>query len=92
MAEVHVAKIIEAFGLRRLDSLRPSDIRSWMAQLQADHADSYVYAMHARLAQILSDAVHDGVLARSAAIPSHFSPYGLTAALGGLHGADLGTI
>src|SRR5215213_473806 len=36
-------------------------------QLQVEHADSYVYALHARLAQILSDAVHDGVLARSPA-------------------------
>ena len=36
-------------------------------QLQVEHADSYVYALHARLAQIHSDAVHDGVLARSPA-------------------------
>jgi hypothetical protein len=33
MAEVHVAKIIAAFGPRRLDSLRPSDIKSWLVQL-----------------------------------------------------------
>ncbi len=67
MAQVHVAKIIEAFGPRRLDAIRPSDIKSWMVALQSGHADSYVYALHARLAQILSDAVHDGVLARSPA-------------------------
>jgi integrase len=65
MAEVHVAKIIAAFGPRRLDSLRPSDIKSWLVQLQAEHAASYVYAIHARLAQVLADAVHDGVLARN---------------------------
>jgi integrase len=65
MAEVHIAKIVAAFGPRRLDSLRPSDIKSWLVQLQTGHADSYVYALHARLAQVLADAVHDGVLARS---------------------------
>ena len=65
MAEVHIAKIIAAFGPRRLDSLRPSEIRSWLVQLQQEHAASYVYALHARLAQILADAVHDGVLARN---------------------------
>jgi len=26
---------------------------------------SYVYALHARLAQVMSDAVHDGLLAKS---------------------------
>jgi integrase len=65
MAEVHVAKIIAAFGPRRLDSIRPSDIKGWLVQLQAEHASSYVYALHARLAQVLADAVHDGVLARN---------------------------
>jgi integrase len=66
--EVHIAKIVAAFGPRRLDSLRPSEIGSWLAGLKEDgYADSYVYALHARLAQILSDAVHDGVLGRSPA-------------------------
>jgi integrase len=65
MAEVHIAKIVAAFGSRRLDSLRPSDIKSWLVQLQAEHAQSYVYALHARLAQLLADAVHDGLLARN---------------------------
>jgi Phage integrase, N-terminal SAM-like domain len=65
MAQVHIAKIVEQFGRRRLDSLRPSDIKSWLVQLQAEHASSYVYALHARLAQVRADAVHDGVLARN---------------------------
>jgi integrase len=65
MAEVHIAKIVAAFGPRRLDSLRPSDIKSWLVQLQTEHAPSYVYALHSRLAQVLADAVHDGVLARN---------------------------
>lgn len=67
-AEVHVAKIDEHFGGRRLDSIRPSDIKNWLAKLKAEGlADSYVYALHGRLSQILTDAVHDGVLARSPA-------------------------
>ncbi len=67
-AEVHVARINDHFGARRLDSIRPSDIKSWLAGLRGEGlADSYVYALHARLAQVLSDAVHDGVLTRSPA-------------------------
>ncbi len=27
--------------------------------------DSYVYALHSRLSQVMSDAVHDGLLARN---------------------------
>lgn len=65
MAKVHVDKIIEHFGARRLDSIRPSDIKSWLVELQAGHAPSYIYALHARLSQVLADAVHDGVLARN---------------------------
>ena len=65
-AEVHIAKITEEFGARRLDSIRPSEVKSWTAALHAEGlADSYIYAIHARLAQVLSDAVHDGVLTRS---------------------------
>lgn len=66
MAEVHCAKITAAFGSRRLDSLRPSDVKAWTVELAAQgYSDSYVYALHARLAQVLTDAVHDGLLARS---------------------------
>jgi hypothetical protein len=32
-AQVHIDKIVEAFGPRRLDSLRPSEIRSWLVEL-----------------------------------------------------------
>ena len=65
-AKVHVDKIVETFGKRRLDTLRPSDVKSWTVALKGDgYADSYVYAMHARLSQIIADAVHDGVLVKS---------------------------
>jgi hypothetical protein len=49
-----------------LAAVRPSDVESWTARLKADGlADSYVYALHNRLSQLMSDAVHDGILARN---------------------------
>ncbi|MCW2699501.1 MAG: Phage integrase family protein [Blastococcus sp.] len=51
---------------RPLAAARPSDVRSWTAKLKAGGlADSYVCGLHNRLSQLTSDAVHDGVLARS---------------------------
>lgn len=65
-AEVHVAKIKAAFGGMRLSALKPSHVKAWTASLKSDGAaDSYVYALHARLSQIMADAVHDGVIARN---------------------------
>lgn len=65
-AEVHVAKIRAEFGAVRLSELKPSHVRAWTSKLKGDGAaDSYVYALHARLSQILADAVHDGVIARN---------------------------
>jgi integrase len=55
-----------AFGRQQLAAVRPSAVRSWTAKLKADgHAVSYVYALHARLSQIMGDAVHDGLLGRN---------------------------
>ncbi|SFU09001.1 Site-specific recombinase XerC [Geodermatophilus amargosae] len=65
-AQVHVAQIVTAFGPMPLSAVRPSAVRSWTVKLKTDGlADSYVYALHSRLSQILSDAVHDGLLARN---------------------------
>ncbi len=65
-AQVHVAQIEAAFGPMPLSAVRPSEIRSWTVKLKADGlADSYVYALHSRLSQVMSDAVHDGLLARN---------------------------
>ena len=65
-AKVHVAKIVEAFGPMRLAAVRPSHVKSWTSELSnGGAADSYVYALHSRLAQIMSDAVHDGIIPRS---------------------------
>jgi integrase len=46
--------------------VRPSQVKAWTARLRVDgYEPSYVYALHGRLAQIFSDAVHDGIVPRS---------------------------
>ncbi len=65
-AKVHIAQIKAAFGSMPLSAVRPSHVRAWTAKLRGDgKAASYVYALHSRLAQIMSDAVHDGIIPRS---------------------------
>ncbi|HEX5087220.1 MAG TPA: site-specific integrase [Nocardioides sp.] len=65
-AQVHLVRIRAEFGEQRLASIRPSQVRTWCAKLAAEGlAPSYVYALHGRLAQIYSDAVHDGLVAKS---------------------------
>ena len=65
-ARVHIALIVAEFGPLRLDAVRPSLVRSWTAGLrERGYAPSTVYAVHRRLAQIMGDAVHDGLLARN---------------------------
>ncbi|MFC5753384.1 tyrosine-type recombinase/integrase [Actinomadura rugatobispora] len=65
-AQVHITLIKIEFGDFPLGAVRPSQVKAWCARLKEDGAaPSYVYALHARLAQIMSDAVHDGVLVKS---------------------------
>ncbi|MDI2098005.1 tyrosine-type recombinase/integrase [Ruicaihuangia caeni] len=65
-ARTHLVRIKAHFGDRRLSAIKPSHVRAWMAALKTEGlADSTIYALHGRLGQILSDAVHDGILARS---------------------------
>jgi len=65
-ADVHLKLIKEHFGAVPMASVKPSDVRGWTAQLKAEgRADSYVYALHARLSQLFSDAVHDGIIPRN---------------------------
>lgn len=65
-AEVHIRLIAEHFGSVPLSAVKPSDVKRWTAKLKADgYADSYVYALHGRLSQLYSDAVHDGIVSRS---------------------------
>jgi integrase len=65
-ARVHVAQIKAEFGAMPLSAVRPSHVRSWTSRLRAEQLSaSYVYALHARLAQVFADAVHDGIAPRS---------------------------
>lgn len=64
-ANVHLKLIREEFQNRQLRTIQPSDVKTWMAALSEKYSTSYTYAIHARLSQILSDAVHDGILARN---------------------------
>ena len=65
-ARVHLRKIVAEFGPLPLAAIRPSQVRAWTSRLREEGAEaSYVYALHSRLAQVMSDAVHDGLLARS---------------------------
>jgi integrase len=62
-ARVHIAKIVEGFGSMQLSAVRPSHVKAWTARLRAEgYEPSYVYALHSRLAQVFSDAVHDGIV------------------------------
>lgn len=65
-AETHIVRIKAAFGPYQLSAVRPSQVKAWCAALKAEGLeDSYVYALHARLAQLFSDAIDDGLLVRS---------------------------
>jgi integrase len=65
-AKTHVAHIRAEFGARRLASVRASDVRSWIVKLQnSGLSDSYIYALHARLSQIFTDAIHDDLMAKN---------------------------
>jgi integrase len=65
-AEVHLKLIKKAFGEMPLSSLKPSHVKAWTSQLKAEgRAESYVYALHSRLSQMISDAVHDGFVLRN---------------------------
>jgi len=65
-ARTHIKHIERAFGSRQLASVRPSEVKAWTAKMRGDGlAVSTVYAIHNRLSQIYSDAVHDGLVPRS---------------------------
>ncbi|WP_051027461.1 tyrosine-type recombinase/integrase [Nocardia higoensis] len=66
LATWHVKKINEGLGSLQLSAVRPSTVKKWMVTLKDEGlADSYVYSLHSRLAQIFGDAVHDGLLPRN---------------------------
>lgn len=65
-AGVHLRVIDKHLGSQLLADVKPSTVRSFMSALKSEgYAESYVYAAHRRLSQIMADAVRDGVLARN---------------------------
>lgn len=65
-AKTHISQIVTEFGCTPLSAVRPSQVKAWRNRLNSDgYKPSYVYALHARLSQIMADAVHDRVLGRS---------------------------
>lgn len=65
-AETHIKRIRAEFGNHQLSAVRPSMVKAWCAKLKSEGLEpSYVYALHARLAQLYSDAIEDGLVARS---------------------------
>jgi integrase len=65
-ARVHLQHVVREFGPLPLAAVRPSAVKAWTSRLRADGlAPSTVYAIHSRLAQVMGDAVHDGLLPRS---------------------------
>lgn len=64
-ARHHLKVIKEDLGSVPLASLRPSDVRNWTTKLAQTRAKSTTYALYARLAQLMADAVHDGIIPRS---------------------------
>lgn len=64
-AKVHLRVIVEHFGPMRLADVKPSDVKAFNVKLGERYADSTRYASYRRLAQIMGDAVHDGIIPRS---------------------------
>lgn len=59
-------KVIKAyFGATPLSTVKPSDVKAWTVTLGERYAPSTTYATYRRFAQIMSDAVHDGILQKS---------------------------
>jgi integrase len=62
-AAAHLAKIRAEFGGYPLSAVQPSMIRAWLARLRAEGLSvAYVFVLHARLSQVFTDAVLDGLV------------------------------
>ena len=94
-AKTHIARIKDRFGGRTLVSVRPSEVKAWIADLQASGlSEATVRGAHQRFSQIFSDAVLDGLIPRSPsskrtapAMPKPISYVATTAQIWALHDA-----
>jgi integrase len=65
-ARGHIRQISTEFGTMTFGIVLPSHVKAWTARLLAEgYEQSYVYKLHSRLAQVFSDAIDDGLVARS---------------------------
>lgn len=65
-AEVHLAQIVATFGqAARLDAVVRSEVVGGEAEGARAVRLLRIRALHSRLSQVMSDAVHDGILARN---------------------------
>jgi len=64
-ARVHIKLIKAAFGTTRVADVKPSDVKRWTTKLADHYAPSTVYATYRRFAQVMGDAVEDGIIPRS---------------------------
>ncbi|MFF1413376.1 tyrosine recombinase XerC [Streptomyces sp. NPDC058289] len=63
-AKVHLAQIRNEFGPLPLGGIRPSMVKQWLARLREQgRAQSYLFALHGRLSQVMTDAAIDGLVA-----------------------------
>jgi integrase len=63
-ARVHLARIRKEFGPLPLMAVDSMAVKRWMAKLKREGlSDSYRFALHGRLSQVLADAVHARKLA-----------------------------
>jgi hypothetical protein len=62
---LQVSKIVAEFGPRPMGSVRPSEVRAWLATMRQVYAPETVNSIHRTLAQVFPDAVHGGVIPKS---------------------------
>lgn len=76
-ARTHLTHILEEFGDTPLGDIDLTAIKTWQAKLKrAGFKDSYRYALHARLSQILAEAVEVNLIPRNPCSKKSSPPQG----------------
>lgn len=64
--KTHVNRIKAHFGQRKLQSVKPSDVREWVASMLEEGLEkSTVHALHVRFSSIMGAAHYDGLIVRN---------------------------
>lgn len=76
-ARTHVRRIQRDLDHVRLNALRPSMVRKWITAMQHEKvAPNYIRILHGRLAEILTDAVDDGLIGTNPCSRKTAPPHG----------------